>query len=47
MTKQTSRTMSDTRMVSSLRAELDKIRTAAGFWIDDDLYRKVLEAAGE
>jgi uncharacterized protein len=33
--------------ISSLRAELDKIRSAAGFWIDDDLYRKVLEAAGE
>jgi predicted nucleic acid-binding protein len=33
--------------IESLRPELDKIRTAAGFWIEDDLYHKVLEAAGE
>jgi predicted nucleic acid-binding protein len=33
--------------IPNLRVELDKIRTAAGFWIEDDLYRQVLEAAGE
>jgi predicted nucleic acid-binding protein len=33
--------------IDSLRSELDKIRTEAGFWIEDDLYQKVLETAGE
>jgi hypothetical protein len=33
--------------IGSLRAELDKIRRQAGFWIEDDLYHKVIEAAGE
>jgi predicted nucleic acid-binding protein len=33
--------------IPSLRSELDKIRIDAGFWIDDDLYQEVLEAAGE
>jgi uncharacterized protein len=33
--------------IQSLRSELDKIRTEGGFWIEDDLYRAVLEAAGE
>jgi predicted nucleic acid-binding protein len=33
--------------IDSLRAELDKIRTQAGFWIEDGLYQKVVEAAGE
>jgi predicted nucleic acid-binding protein len=33
--------------IESLRPELDKIRTEAGFWIEDDLYQEVLRAAGE
>jgi predicted nucleic acid-binding protein len=33
--------------IPSLRAELDKLRTEAGFWIEDDLYHAVIEAAGE
>jgi len=32
---------------SPLRPELDKLRAEAGFWIEDDLYRAVLEAARE
>jgi uncharacterized protein len=35
------------RRIESLRPELDKLRAEAGFWIEDDLYRAVLEAAGE
>jgi predicted nucleic acid-binding protein len=33
--------------IQSLRSELDKIRTEAGFWIEEELYQKALEAAGE
>jgi len=33
--------------IDSLRSELDKIRTEGGFWIEDELYQKVLQAAGE
>ncbi|HZF13631.1 MAG TPA: DUF3368 domain-containing protein [Thermoanaerobaculia bacterium] len=33
--------------IGSLRVELDKIRTEAGFWIEESLYQKVLQAAGE
>ena len=31
----------------SLRPEWDRLREEAGFWISDDLYRRVLERAGE
>jgi uncharacterized protein len=33
--------------ISFLRSELDKLRSQAGFWIDQRLYRKALSAAGE
>lgn len=33
--------------VASLRAELDRLRNQAGFWIEDGLYRQVLCAAGD
>ena len=33
--------------VVSLRRELDRLREEAGFWIGDDLYRRVLEEVGE
>lgn len=33
--------------VRSLRAELDKIRLQAGFWIEDGLYHQALPAVGE
>ena len=34
-------------MLISLREELDGLREDAGFWIDEQLYRKALEAVGE
>ena len=33
--------------IPSLRDELDRLREDAGFWIGDDLYHRVLKAAGE
>jgi hypothetical protein len=33
--------------VRSLRAELEKLRDQAGFWIDEGLYRRALRAVGE
>ncbi|MDF1534664.1 MAG: DUF3368 domain-containing protein [Methanosarcinaceae archaeon] len=33
--------------IVSLRDELDKLRDEAGFWIDDDLYNRVLQSAEE
>ena len=33
--------------LEELRPELDKLRTQAGFWIDEALYRKALAAVGE
>jgi len=33
--------------ISSLRNELDKLRNETGFWIDDELYHKALQAAEE
>ena len=34
--------------IPSLRDDLDRLREdAAGFWIGDDLYHRVLKAAGE
>jgi predicted nucleic acid-binding protein len=33
--------------VTSLREELDKLRTDAGFWIGDSLYRRALQAVAE
>ena len=33
--------------IESLRPELDRLRTEAGFWIGEDLYQRVLQAAGE
>ena len=35
------------RRIESVRTDLDKLRTEAGFWIDETLFRKVIEAAGE
>ena len=31
----------------SLRQELDKLRTEAGFWMSENLYRQALETVGE
>jgi hypothetical protein len=33
--------------VDSLRLELDRIRSEAGFWIEESLYVRVLQAVGE
>jgi len=33
--------------ITALRPELDRLRTEGGFWIDDELYRKVLQAVAE
>jgi hypothetical protein len=33
--------------IESLRPDLDKLRTEAGFWIDDKIYRQALAAVGE
>ena len=33
--------------ITSLRQELDKLRTEAGFWISENLYREALAAVGE
>jgi len=33
--------------VRSLRAELDKLRRQAGFWIDEGLYHQALRVVGE
>jgi uncharacterized protein len=33
--------------IGSLRIELDRIRTEAGFWIEESLYRRALQAVGE
>ncbi|GIX47765.1 MAG: DUF3368 domain-containing protein [Candidatus Tectimicrobiota bacterium] len=33
--------------ISSLKQELDRLREEAGFWIHEQLYRQVLEEAGE
>ncbi len=36
-----------TGKIPSLRDDLDRLRGDAGFWIGDDLYHRVLKAAGE
>ncbi|HEY6320783.1 MAG TPA: DUF3368 domain-containing protein [Thermoanaerobaculia bacterium] len=33
--------------IEALRPDLDRLRTEAGFWIADPLYRTILAAAGE
>jgi len=33
--------------IEALRPELDKLRTEAGFWIEEKLYRQALAAVGE
>lgn len=33
--------------LEALRPELDKLRTEAGFWIEEKLYRQALAAVGE
>jgi len=33
--------------IVSLREELDKLRNEAGFWIDDELYRRASTATEE
>ncbi|MCG7849057.1 MAG: DUF3368 domain-containing protein [ANME-2 cluster archaeon] len=33
--------------IVSLRDELDKLRNEAGFWIDDELYNRVLQSVAE
>lgn len=33
--------------IPSLRTELDNLRSRAGFWIEQKLYRKALSAVGE
>jgi uncharacterized protein len=33
--------------IESLRTELDRMRTEAGFWIEESLYRRALEISGE
>jgi uncharacterized protein len=33
--------------IESVRSDLDKLRTEAGFWIEETLYRRVIETAGE
>jgi predicted nucleic acid-binding protein len=33
--------------ISSLREELDRLRNEAGFWMEDDVYKKALHASGE
>jgi predicted nucleic acid-binding protein len=33
--------------IESLRTELDRLREAAGFWVEDGLYRRALTTVGE
>jgi predicted nucleic acid-binding protein len=33
--------------VPDLRSELDRLRNEGGFWIEEKLYQKALEAVGE
>lgn len=33
--------------ITDLRIELDQLRTAGGFWINDELYHHALKSAGE
>ena len=33
--------------IALLKGELDRLRVQAGFWIDEDLYRRALQAVGE
>lgn len=33
--------------IPALKPELDKLRVVSGFWIDDRLYQRALDAAGE
>jgi predicted nucleic acid-binding protein len=35
------------RRIESLRADLDRMRTETGFWIEGNLYEKVLQSVGE
>jgi predicted nucleic acid-binding protein len=35
------------RLIARIRPELDALRVEAGFWLNDELYARVLESEGE